>query len=61
VIPSTTDTETEKLIREKDEEVQRRHSEHEPEQEHSHDEHSDRPLEPNSDPGLDQGPEPEAS
>uniref|UniRef100_A0A8C8MG83 Septin-type G domain-containing protein n=1 Tax=Oncorhynchus tshawytscha TaxID=74940 RepID=A0A8C8MG83_ONCTS len=34
VIPSTTDTETEKLIREKDEEVQRRHSEHEPEQEH---------------------------
>uniref|UniRef100_A0A4W5PE44 Septin-type G domain-containing protein n=1 Tax=Hucho hucho TaxID=62062 RepID=A0A4W5PE44_9TELE len=61
VIPSSTDTETEKLIREKDEEVQRRHSEHEPEHEHSHDEHSDRPLEPHSDKGLDPGPEPQAS
>ncbi|XP_045076468.1 septin-5-like isoform X2 [Coregonus clupeaformis] len=47
VIPSTTDTETEKLIREKDEEVPRRHS--------------DPTLEPHSDPGLDPGTEPEAS
>ncbi|XP_041732314.1 septin-5 isoform X1 [Coregonus clupeaformis] len=59
VIPSTTDTET--LIREKDEEVQRRHSEHEPEHGHGHNEHSDPPLERHSDPGLDPGPEPEAS
>uniref|UniRef100_A0A8C8CLS6 Septin-type G domain-containing protein n=1 Tax=Oncorhynchus tshawytscha TaxID=74940 RepID=A0A8C8CLS6_ONCTS len=47
VIPSTTDTETEKLIREKDEEVPRRHS--------------DPTLEPHSDPGLDPGADPEAS